>query len=749
MTKATKQARNGDRKSTAPLAVGILVLGALVGTLRAEDAYVLSSGHGGTGVGVNTGYHMTLKSRIEVDFQYPDTPSDMSLFGAWGIAGGSTANPKLRTLFWNSGGKFNFILKDDVYESKSTGVDLDAARHTAIIDVPNHKCWMQDANGQVEGTELSFAACTNTASLWPVVLFGCAKDASGNGQQHVTAKIYSVKIYETENGTTSLVYELVPAVKGDAAGFYDNKTGSFLYGSGANNLVCYGQGVKIVKDDGYLETPSSNNSSSHISFNTGYFMKPESRIEVDYQWLGTPKDLLFGAWDDGAVLRSGFWINANAFSFILGEGGFASYTSGVSKDNHRHTAIIDAKNRGFRLVQPSGFVEWSGYMDTNKYACAQNAQWPVVLFGAANNASGAGKQWSYARIFSAKIYEDDVLVTNFEPHVQGTSVGFMEKKSGTFTAISGINYGGEIEGLPSMASDDAYIENDGNTVLSLGCKPNMRSRVEVDYQCLNPTQNKLIFGAWNRGTLRYCCWNNGGKLQFIFEGNGQASDQTAPNITSDTARHTAVIDFKNIALAYITGGVTNNITVNATARATFEDNTEDVATDPIGVFGGVNGTSTSMPSFSRIYSVRIYEDEVLTHEFLPGGSGSAVGLYDVKTGAMATKVVASSANPKMKGFGVDGSGATFYVQPQGCEVPTRRTATLTAFAAGAYSYQWYADGVAIEGETGMSHTVDWRITKDTVLYTVRACFNAAGTYFVESDPAAVTFASLGMTIHIR
>ena len=29
-----------------------------------------------------------------------------------------------------------------------------------------------------------------------------------------------------------------------------------------------------------------------------------------------------------------------------------------------------------------------------------------------------------------KIYEDDVLVTNFEPHVQGTSVGFMEKMFG-------------------------------------------------------------------------------------------------------------------------------------------------------------------------------------------------------------------------------------------------------------------------------------------------------------------------------
>ena len=750
MTKVTRQSKFGNgRKVDTLLAFGILAFGAMAGTLRAEDAYVLSNGHGGTGVGVNTGYHMTLKSRIEVDFQYPETPTDMSLFGAWGIAGGATANPKLRTLFWNSGGKFQFILKDDVYESKSTGVNLDAARHTAVIDVPNLKCWMQNANGDVEGSVLSFAACTNTASLWPVVLFGCANDATGKGNQHVTAKIYSVKIYETENGATDLVHYLVPAMKGDAAGFYDNKTGSFLYGSGVNNLACYGQGVKIVNDDGYLETPSSNNGSNHISFNTGYFMKPESRIEVDYQWLGTPKDLLFGAWDDGAVLRSGFWINANYFSFMLGEGSFRSYGTTIYKDNHRHTAIIDAKNRGFRLMQPSGNVEWSGYMDTNTYACAQNAQWPVVLFGAANNASGAGKQWSYARIFSAKIYENDVLVTNFEPHVQGTSVGFMEKKSGTFKAISGINYGGKVEGLPSTGSKDAYIENDGNTVLSLGCKPNMRSRVEVDYQCLNPTENKLIFGAWNRGTLMYCCWNNNGKLQFIFEGNGQSSHQSIPNITSDTARHTAVIDFKNIALAYITGGVTNSITVNATAKATFEDNTEDVATDPIGIFGGVNGTAVSMPSLSRIYSVRIYEDEVLTHEFLPGGSGSAVGLYDLKTGAMATKVVASSANPKMEGFGVDGSGATFYVQPQGCEVPTRRTATLTAFAAGAYSYQWYADGVAIPGETGMSYTVDWRSTKETVSYTVRACFNAAGTYFVESDPAAVTFASLGMTILFR
>ena len=757
MTKVTRQSKFGNgRKVDTLFAFGILAFGAMAGTLRAEDAYVLSNGHGGTGVGVNTGYHMTLKSRIEVDFQYPETPTDMSLFGAWGIAGGATANPKLRTLFWNSGGKFQFILKDDVYESKSTGVNLDAARHTAIIDVPNLKCWMQNANGDVEGSVLSFAACTNTASLWPVVLFGCAKDTEGNGQQHVTAKIYSVKIYETENGTTSLVHDLVPAVKGDAAGFYDNKTGSFLYGSGVNNLVCYGQGVKIVKDDGYLETPSSNYSSNHISFNTGYFMKPESRIEVDYQWLGTPKDLLFGAWDSGAVLRSGFWINANYFSFMLGEGSFRSYGTTIYKDNHRHTAIIDAKNRGFRLMQPSGSVEWSDYMDTNTYACAQNAQWPVVLFGAAKDAAGTGQQWSYARIFSAKIYENDVLVTNFVPHVQGTSVGFMEKKSGTFKAISGINYGGEVEGLPSTGNDDAYIEGNGTTCLNLGYLANMSSRIEVDFQSLNNGAGKVLFGSWAGGSLRYAFWSNsnGNKFHYIFRGNSQNDPQYVTSSTHDNLRHTAIVDMKNRMMYFITGSTTNYSKQADVAckngAAPFAEDGSDVSTIPLAIFGYIKSNGTpDMQAKARIYSVRIYEDEVLKHEFLPGGTGSAVGLYDLKTGAMATKVVASAANPKMEGFGVDGSGATFYVQPQGCEVPTRRTATLTAFAAGAYSYQWYADGVAIPGETGMSYTVDWRSTKETVSYTVRACFNAAGTYFVESDPAAVTFASLGMTILFR
>ena len=42
-------------------------------------------------------------------------------------------------------------------------------------------------------------------------------------------------------------------------------------------------------NDPYIESDGAS------SVNTGYRMKLNSRIEVDYQWLGTPKDMLFGA----------------------------------------------------------------------------------------------------------------------------------------------------------------------------------------------------------------------------------------------------------------------------------------------------------------------------------------------------------------------------------------------------------------------------------------------------------------------
>ena len=120
---------------------------------QADDAYVYStdvSSNGGEGSSVNIGYHMKATSRIEVDFQYPETPTKDVLFGAWGDTGNSSATPGLRMAFWNNGGVYSFILDSGSFMSYSSSVTLDTARHTAVIDAPNRAFRLLASDGTVE-----------------------------------------------------------------------------------------------------------------------------------------------------------------------------------------------------------------------------------------------------------------------------------------------------------------------------------------------------------------------------------------------------------------------------------------------------------------------------------------------------------------------------------------------------------------------------------------------------------------------
>ena len=727
--------------------IGAAMLLVASAAAMSEDAYVYSTNvtaNGSAGTIVNIGYCMKATSRIEVDFQYLEVPTRDVLFGAWGDTGNSSATPGLRMAFWNNGGVYSFILDSGSFKSYSSTVALDTARHTAIIDAPNRAFQLLASDGSVQWSGSVDAGRTVSGEAnWPIVLFGCSVNAAGIGNQYVKAKIYSVKIYETENGVETLVRDLVPCMKNDDVGFYDNTSGVFYHGqSTLGGLICGGNNVKTVKD-AYLETPSSNYSTERISFNTGYFMKTNSWLAVDFQWLGTPKDLLFGAWDDGAALSTAFWSNGGNLAFLYKPtGGYANYAA-VANDNNRHTAIIDARDGSLRLLNRFGSVE---YTKNTGAAAVNNAAWPIVLFGAASNASGTGKQWTYARIFSAKFYEGDDPnpVKDFEPYVKDGAAGFMEKVSGVFSEVRGISIGGDFE----YNSKCSYVENDGTTSLNLGYLANMRSRIEVDYQSLDASAGKLVFGAWSAGSLRYAFWcnSNGNKLQFIFHGNSANDPQYVTSFPHNNDRHTAVVDMNNQKMYYITGGTTN-YSQQATA-GTFSST--DASTIPLAVWGYINGANAYMQAKARIYSVRIFEDEALIREFLPYADGTTVSLRDVITGHVATKVVSTYADPAISGIGADGE-ERWFVTPQDASISKDQSVTLTAVAVGAVlRYKWTRNGEAVSGGSNGELEVSWRRAKTPDVYAVTPVYSVGGAE-VEGEAVSATVENkpLGLIISIK
>ena len=722
------------------LIFAIIALSASFGAF-AEDAYVYPAAKAASaanGVNVNIGYCMKPVSRIEVDFQFTATPKDV-VFGAWGVPG-SSAVPQLRTAFWINGGTYQFILSDSTFDSRDTTVAIDTERHVAVIDVLNHKCRLQTVNGELEGNEIVFPACSNTSD-WPVSLFGSSKNAAGDGNQHVQAKIYSVKVYEND----VLVHDFVPCMKGRDAGFYDEKTGDFRYGKGQCELVCGGDGVKTIPDDGYLQ------SSGSQYFNTDYKMNPNSRIEVDFQYPEKPSNnFLFGAWSSksGYGLSALCWNNGGCYSFVLKDNGYAETKSTVScADTNRFTAVIDVASNVCQIVR-NGYVRF----EKTVTACTTTAQYPTILFdGYTMDTAKIGNPVS-ARIYSAKIYEKQqngtyAIVKEFVPYVKDGMAGFLEKQTGEFKAVDGISYGGSIE-----SDRCSYIENDGATVLNLGYRAKMTSRIEVDYQCLKPSVNsKVIFGAWDGGNLRYTCWNDSNLVKFIFHGKSSGSPQYVSDYKPDALRHTAILDMKNQHIYYLTGSVTNYS--KAATADTF--NASDVAY-PMGVFGTIKndaGTTwnSSMTSHSRIYSVRIYEnDTTLVHEFLPYTDGTTNSLKDVKSGYVATKMSAEQSWPTIYGVGVDGS-ERWIVEPEDATVNVSGSVTLKAVAAGAVKrYKWTKNGEAVEGGANGELTVQWAEGVRTATYAVTAIYDVAGAE-VEGEPATCEVENLppGLMIIVR
>lgn len=115
--------------------------------LMAEDAYVETDYT--QGQGINTGYCMTPNTRWEVDFQLTETTNKQAR-----IVGGDHehSDPKFFvSCYINGGGHFSFGA-GNTFKAFSTGIPVDTARHTAILDCFTKKMYYVDAAGVTKTT---------------------------------------------------------------------------------------------------------------------------------------------------------------------------------------------------------------------------------------------------------------------------------------------------------------------------------------------------------------------------------------------------------------------------------------------------------------------------------------------------------------------------------------------------------------------------------------------------------------------
>lgn len=712
------------------LIIGAVAIAA-VSMAFADDAYIESDGTSG----ISTGYRMKTNSRLEVDFALTTLEGNVRIFGA-----GSGYEPNLPLSVYVMGsaaepGAFAFQLGYTTSEATtrwgiSTRIAADTVRRTAIFDLPQKKLILKTSDGEWSRTadESHFSSDAQN----PVALFAQPKTADGTTFDNLTkARIYGVKIHEGD----TLVHDFKPCVKDGLAGFRDRVTGDFVTNGGAFTSFSAGGDYETCESP-YVATPSGNSS---VYIQTGYVATSNTCVELDCSFVDNPP-----AAGREWYLFAGAGGNYHYRGFISSGFGFYSTVNGTTangvKQRLADSFIVNKWQSMAGVRRTYGVDEFNRkiYTITAGVTNGVNSSLPVSTQSGANMGVIIGANWNATanfaplKIYGCKIYEEGVLVRNFAPFAEDSTIGLRDALTGEIavfpanTPANTLSVGGSIDVrespyIESLRADARYVE--------IPYSPGQNTRMELDYSLAGtPASSEeqwFLFSAngnvyyWSYlATAGFHCNNNGGGSA----GTGSLFPAIA---TVQGVKRTAILDNPNRLFLVRTGTVTNGTQ-------------ETVASAPgnmprITLAIKSYNPSASNASTIRIYAFRIYESDVLKADYRPAIENGAVGLTNVVGGVF---VAGLGVTPFTYGGVWPVSAANGGVSRLG----PKDTTTLTASASGATRYRWLKNGATIAGGENGTLTVGWTkpsfgegVRRD--VYQAIAVFSVDGV-IAEGEPSA-------------
>ena len=685
------------------------------GTLKEveDDGYVMSDGT----CGVNSRYFFNKNSRIEVDYALTDTKTAQQR-----IFGRDTVGPMSSfyvqgnlNLAFGSGDTF-------VYSDTQTGIKADTLRHTAILDVKNKKASLLTgrttnwANNSITANHVP-----TSSSTVPIGVFAdTINDKKATGfVNYAKTKIYGVRFYTNGN----LVHNYVPCVRGGIAGFKDEEDHQFITSETAGDLK-FGGKIQSEPDDGYI----ANNGKAWLD--TGYTPTPKTRVEIDYMCESVKSgNRIFSAYSSGNLYFL-HYINTStnyAWCCMDGDGNWTSTVVPVFK--HRRRKFILDPNKDFAGVVTAGYTNYnstvSGPVNAKGGTYVKSAGSTLKICCDSN-----GSNVSNIRLYGLKIYEAGTLKRDYTPRVVNGEAGLYDNVGKTFKGSAcgyAFTAGGNI--ATEGCNNDAFLQSDATQGINTGYLmkgPNTRIEADFSFLDINKVGNtgnyqQRVFGQDTGGGLLYSCYINGnGCFSFGF---GNAFN-IRPSSTADMKRHKAIIDGKNGVAKLITGGTTQSYSYSAVAHG-------NTSSWPMGIFATPNdqaATAWRNPSAIKLYSLRVYEDGTLKHEYLPYKKGDEAGLYDTVDKTVLKNSRSGAHAFVVGGKGVDGKEKWLRWPENDKETvtPGEKSKTLEVNACGATSYKWKKNGKPISDGANGELKVDWVKGHVTDTYSVTPVYSVYG-----------------------
>ena len=248
--------------------------------------------------------------------------------------------------------------------------------------------------------------------------------------------------------------------------------------------------------------------------------------------------------------------------------------------------------------------------------------------------------------------------------------------------------------VPTAHAEDAYIQSDGTNGISTGYRMKGTSRLEVDFALTEQTAQARIFGddtGYETG-LKTILYVSGGATHFAMTMGNGTSTETKWKEGTDMLRHTAIVDLPANKVYLLTGATTN---LNQTGvSGGFAGAEANMPLPLFGRWGNAQATKFGTLAKARIYGVKIYESNVLVHDFVPCLKDGVACFKDLVNG----------------GFIVGENVAAFTA---GGDVPTYKDDGYVSTAANAIDGKLYIDaGYKVSAKTAVALDYAFTVNSD-------------------------------------
>lgn len=353
-------------------------------------------------------------------------------------------------------------------------------------------------------------------------------------------------------------------------------------------IANYRQAVQVGEPEPEVNFVEYVQSTGTQYIDTGFVPDNNTRIVIDIQ---ATKAGTYGVFGGRRAYKSGafaFWImSGTEFKTDFGEGELR-----VPVEDALDRVVVD-KNKNIC------YVGSSPYTNTNVTFESPSS---LTLFAVKDEDGSVDSRMFFGRIYSCKIYDNDVLVRDYLPARDPDGIPCLyEQVSKEYAYASGTG------SLMAPASLDdveqlSYIESSGVQYIDTRYKPNNNTKIVIDIEPLR-TSTAPLFGARDgAGKASFLTWiMNSTQYRDDFGSNGHT---ISIDVTSVLRRIMVVKNMNNTSIGSYS--VSHSLT-------SFQVDSNLLLFAAIGDGSSVDSRKLK----GRLYSCKIYENDVLVRDYYP------------------------------------------------------------------------------------------------------------------------------------